>query len=396
MMAEHDGRIVVGVDTHKHLHVAVALNARGQRLGQLSVSAERGGYEQLIAWARSLGEPVCFSVEGAGSYGQGLVRALRRHDLPVLEAGRPDRRDRRQRGKSDPLDAENAARGLLAGTTTAVPKTATGTSEMIRELKLARDTAVKARTQAIVSLKALIVTVPDELRTELQPLAKAALRERCAALRPGPITTPLAAGKHALRALARRWQTLDAEIASHDTLLDELTARAAPQLRAAFGIGPDIAAEMLILAGDNPERIRSEAAFAKLTGSCPIPASSRHHPTTQAQRRRPPPSQQRPLPLHHRPHALPPTHDRLRRPPQRRGQDQARDHPLPQTLPRPRDLPRPHTPPAHAPSHTHHLIRGRGTRPHSRPTQPPHEPPLTTIGASTRSPRASSTASRPS
>ncbi len=155
---------------------------------------------------------------------------------------------------------------------------------MLRELKLARDTAVKARTQAMLALKALVVTIADELRAELQPLSKAALRDRCAALRAGPITTPLAAGKHALRALARRWQQLDAEIAAHDALLDQLTAQAAPRLRGAFGIGPDIAAEMLILAGDNPQRIRSDAAFAKLTGTCPIPASSG---TTQRHRLNP-------------------------------------------------------------------------------------------------------------
>jgi transposase len=202
------------------------------------------------------------------------VRFLRRHELAVLEAGRPDRRDRRQRGKSDPIDAENAARAVLAGTSTATPKTADGTSEMIREIKIARDTAVKARTQAIITLKALVVTCPDELRHELQPLSKAALRDRCAGLRPGAMGTPLAAAKHALRALARRWQQLDEEIKTHDRLLDSLTAAAAPKLRQAFGIGVDVAAEMLILAGDNPERIRSEAAFAKLCGACPIPASS--------------------------------------------------------------------------------------------------------------------------
>jgi transposase len=267
-------KIVVGVDTHKHVHVAVALNDQGVRLGAVTVAADPGGYAQLVGWARALGEPERFGIEGCGSYGQGLVRFLRRHDFDVVEAGRPDRRDRRQRGKSDPIDAENAARAVLAGTATATPKTASGASEMIREIKLARDTAVKARTQAIITLKALVVTCPDDLRHELQPLSKAVLRDRCAALRPGTVSTPLAAAKHTLRALARRWQQLDAEIKTHDEILDALTADAAPALRQAFGIGVDVAAEMLILAGDNPERIHSEAAFAKLCGACPIPASS--------------------------------------------------------------------------------------------------------------------------
>ncbi len=267
-------KVTVGVDTHKHFHVAVALSEQGARLGEITVAADPGGYEQLLDWARSLGAPWCFGVEGCGSYGQGLVSHLRRHDQRVVEAGRPDRRDRRERGKSDPIDAENAARAVLAGTATGVPKSADGTSEMIREVKIARDTAVKAKSQAIITLKALIVTAPEELRGELQPLTKAKLRERCAGLRPGRLDTPLAAAKHALRALARRWQSLEREIKEHDRLLDTLTALAAPALREAFGIGVDVAAEMLILAGDNPERIRSEAAFAKLCGASPIPASS--------------------------------------------------------------------------------------------------------------------------
>lgn len=266
--------VTVGVDTHKHIHVAVALSERGQRLGDITVAADLGGYEQLLAWARSFGKPWCFGVEGCGSYGQGLVSYLRRNDQRVVEAGRPDRRDRRERGKSDPIDAENAARAVLAGKATGIPKTADGTSEMIREIKVARDTAVKARTSAIITLKALVVTAPEELRQELQPLSKARLRDRCAGLRPGEMSTPLAAAKHALRSLARRWQALEQEIKDHDQLLDTLTAHAAPTLREAFGIGVDVAAEMLVLAGDNPKRIHSEAAFAKLCGASPIPASS--------------------------------------------------------------------------------------------------------------------------
>lgn len=269
-----DRPVTVGIDTHKYIHVAVALSEHGKRLGDITVAADAGGYEQLLVWARSLGEPRCFGVEGCGSYGQGLVGYLRRHDHRVVEAGRPDRRDRRERGKSDTIDAENAARAVLAGKATGVPKTADGTSEMIREIKIARDTAVKARTQAIITLKTLVVTAPDELRQELQPLSKARLRDRCAGLRPGKVSTPLAAAKHALRALARRWQDLEREIKEHNRLLDTLTAQAAPGLREAFGIGIDVAAEMLVLAGDNPKRIRSEAAFAKLCGVSPIPASS--------------------------------------------------------------------------------------------------------------------------
>lgn len=267
--------VIVGIDTHKHVHVAVAIDAHGTRLDQLTIAAERAGYEQLLDWARALGRVSSFGIEGTGSYGQGLTSYLRRHDQTVVEAGRPDRRDRRTNGKSDTLDAENAARSVLAGRATATPRRSDGTSEILRQTKVAKDTAVKARTQAIVTLKTLIVTAPDELRAELDGLSKAALRDRCAALRPGKVSNPLAAAKHAIRALARRWIMLEAEIKEHEQIIDQLTERVAPAMRAAFGIGPDVAAEMLIIAGDRPtERLRSEAAFAKLCGAAPIPASS--------------------------------------------------------------------------------------------------------------------------
>jgi transposase len=275
MAAARNGMVTVGVDTHKHVHVAVAIGQVGEVLANITIPADRGGYEQLLSWARGYGPINRFGIEGTGSYGAGLVSYLRRHDQKIVEAGRPDRRDRRQRGKSDTLDAENAARAALAQNATAIPRRAEGTSEMLRQIKIARDLAVKARTSTIIALKALIVTAPDELRQELQPLTKAKLRERCAGLRPGAVTTPLAATKHSLRALARRWLLLDSEIADHDEIVDELTQAAAPRLREAFGIGPDIAAEMLILGGDRPaERLKSEAAFAKLCGAAPIPASS--------------------------------------------------------------------------------------------------------------------------
>ncbi len=146
---------------------------------------------------------------------------------------------------------------------------------MLRQIKIARDTAVKARTSAIITLKQIVVNAPAELREQLQPLRDRALLSRCASFRrTGSVDTTTASAKHTLRVLARRWLALDEEIAEHDELLEELTKQAAPTLYEAFGIGPDTAAEMLIIFGDNPERIRSEAAFAKLCGACPIPASS--------------------------------------------------------------------------------------------------------------------------
>ena len=267
-------RIIVGVDTHKHTHAAVAVDELGSRLGECHVRANRDGYAQLEAWAASLGRPTAFGVEGTGSYGVGLASWLRRSGYRLVEVNRGDRRSRRTNGKTDTLDAEAAARSVLSGQATAVPKSADGTVEMIRQVKIARDTARKGRTSAIVTLKAVIVTIPADLREQLEGLTDKALIDRCAGLRPGAITTPTASAKHALRSLARRWAALNAEIDDHDRILDELTSAHSPSLRDGFGIGPDTPAEMLIVFGDNPDRIRSEAAFAKLCGACPIPASS--------------------------------------------------------------------------------------------------------------------------
>ena len=177
-------------------------------------------------------------------------------------------------GRTTPLDAEAAARAVLAGVATAIPKAADGMAEMARQIKIARDTAVKARSTAMVTLKTLLVNAPGRVREAIEPLTDQKLIDRCAALRTGNILDPTGSVKHALRALARRWRTLSAEIDEHDELLDIITRAAVPTLREAFGIGPDAAAEMMSVAGDNPTPIRSEAAFAKLCGACPIPASS--------------------------------------------------------------------------------------------------------------------------
>lgn len=265
---------MIGVDTHKYIHVAVALDDFGGILGAEKFTADALGYEQLIDWSMSHGHLLTFAIEGTGSYGAGLTAAVRRRDIGVVEVMRTDRRDRRLRGKSDFLDAENAARAVLAGNADAIPKSADGAVEMIRTIKVAKDVAVKARTSAMVSLKAVLVNAPVTLREQLQPLTKMALINRCAGLRPGSVDTVEAAAKHALRATARRWQQLNDEICAHEKLLTELTASAAPALSAAFGVGADTAAEMLIVAGDNPERVRSEPAWARLCGVAPIPASS--------------------------------------------------------------------------------------------------------------------------
>jgi transposase len=241
----------------------------------MTLLASSRGYHEMESWAQSLGPVRAFGIEGTGSYGAGLARFLQERGHNVIEVNRPNRQIRHQHGKNDPLDAENAARAVLSGQARAAPKSGTSSVEMIRHLKVARDTAVKSRTQAMVTLKTIIVNAPAALRESLDGLTgKMTLIRHLAALRPGAMTSPTASAKATLRALARRWLMLDAEIKSHDADLDTLTTACAPTLKEAHGMSTGTAAEMLILVGDNPERIRSEAAFAKLCGACPIPASS--------------------------------------------------------------------------------------------------------------------------
>jgi len=267
-------RIIVGVDTHKHVHVAVAIDTLGVRLADRSFAADSGGYRELAEWAESLGRIDSFGIEGTGSYGVGLTSALRRRGHRIVEVNRGNRQARRANGKSDTADAEIAARQVLAGVAMAVPKTADGQVEMIRQLKVARDTAVKARTTAMITLKQVVVNTPPELREELSLLSDKALINRCGGFRVPRLVDTTTSAKYTLRALARRWLALNAEIADADRYLDELTTDVAPTMRQAFGVGPDTAAEMLVVFGDNPDRIRSDAAFAKLCGACPVPASS--------------------------------------------------------------------------------------------------------------------------
>lgn len=267
-------RIVVGVDTHKYVHVAVALDQVGAVIGDMAVSADRAGYTQLAGWAGGLGERVEFGIEGTGSYGAGLSSLLRRRGHRVIEVNRPARQVRYLRGKNDTIDAENAARAVLSGAATAVPKTADGSVEMIRQIKIAKDTAVKSRSQAMITLKTIVVNAPGELREQLEPLGDKQLIETCAGLRYESMDNPIDSARYTLRALAERYRGLEREARRHDRILATLTERAAPALTSLFGVGDDCAAELLLVAGDNPERIKSEAALAKLCGACPIPASS--------------------------------------------------------------------------------------------------------------------------
>ena len=268
--------VVVGVDTHKDQHVAYALDGLGGMLGELFVPTTSDGYAALVEWAANLGDVNAFGVEGCGSYGSGLFRFLRRGGHKVIEVNRPARRgERRLSGKSDVIDAEHAAREVLAGRVKTTPKAQNGSIESIRLVRIARGTAIKAQTTAMIALKAVLVTGSDELRSSLEPLTSHRLILACAALGiDGDLADPDTAMRYTLSSLANRWIALHKEVKLHTSHLRQLTEATAPELVAAFGIGPDIAGELLAAAGDNTERIRSEAAFAKLCGVSPIPASS--------------------------------------------------------------------------------------------------------------------------
>jgi transposase len=191
-----------------------------------------------------------------------------------MEVNRTDRQARRLKGKSDPLDAQAAARAVQAGQARVVPKAGDGQVEMIRCLRVARTTAMRARTQTINALKGLLVTAPAELRQQPRGPTATRLVAAAAALEPGPLTSPLAAASLALGSLARRHQALSVEIDALSSQLDRLIQTAAPELVARFGVGHDSAGALLVAAGDNPDRLRSEAAFSMLCGASPIPASS--------------------------------------------------------------------------------------------------------------------------
>jgi transposase len=267
--------VTVGVDTHSDLHVAVALDQLGRNLGTTTISTTPQGYRELESWARQFGRVEAFGIEGTGSWGAGLVRQLREHGHRLVEVNRPDRGARHRQGKNDPIDAEAAARAVLAGTATAQPKAGEGVVEMIRSLQVVRRSAQKARSQAANQLRALLVTAPAELRQQLRTSTLAELVRSASRWRIGATPdTHLLVTKHALRSLARRHQQLTEEIRDLDAQLSRLVQQAAPQLLAVKGLGPLTCAALLVAVGDQPERMRSESAFAHLCGVAPLPASS--------------------------------------------------------------------------------------------------------------------------
>jgi transposase len=275
MMAGLARSVTGGVDTHKDAHVAAVVDPLGLVLGTASFPNRAAGHAELLAWMRRHGLVAAVGVEGTGSYGAGVARHLRQAGVAVVEVNRPDRSARRRVGKSDTTDAVAAARAAVAGTHAGVPKTGEGVVETIRVLGNVRRGALRARTQCANQIHAVVDTAPAELhdawaRLRFNRLVQAAIE----APGVGELTDPAAAAVYALGHLAGRWRWLDAQIAEIDAHLDHLVATAAPRLIALFGVGTHTAAALLVAAGDNPDRLASEASFAALCGVNPLPASS--------------------------------------------------------------------------------------------------------------------------
>ncbi|RWA16087.1 IS110 family RNA-guided transposase [Mycolicibacterium elephantis] len=266
-------RIVAGADTHVDtIHVA-AISTTGALIGDQEFPTTRAGYAAAIRFLTSLGQVERIGVEGTASYGAGFTRALTAKGFEVVEVTRAVKSTRRLKGKSDPLDAYSAARTALAGEGLAAPKD--DATAGLRALHLARRSAVKHRTAVINQIKAMLVSAPDVVREKYRGLTVLKLIDALARCRPDTLTDPWAQSMlTAAKILAQRVQFLESQAEALETQIDAVVTAANPGLRAAYGVGADTAAQLLITAGVNPHRLHSEAAFAALCGVAPVPASS--------------------------------------------------------------------------------------------------------------------------
>jgi transposase len=264
-----------GVDTHLDVHVAAALDEIGGLLGVESFEASRAGNDKLVGWLRSFGPIVRVGVEGTGSYGASLARLLRGAGVEVVEVDRPNRQARRRTGKSDPADAIEAARAALSGRAQGAGKTRDGNVEAIRALVVAKRSARSTKIKTLNQIRQLGFTATDELRERFHGISRQHLGAAAASVRPRPGSDPVSfATKTSLAILGRRVLALDEEKQRLDVLLAELVTTTAPSLLTLHGVGVDTAATLLVTAGDNPGRLRNEAAWAHLCGVAPIEASS--------------------------------------------------------------------------------------------------------------------------
>ncbi|WP_419552856.1 IS110 family transposase [Candidatus Poriferisodalis sp.] len=276
-MPDSQQAVIGGIDCHTDFHVAAALDPLGRVLGTESFPATCVGYRSTHGWLASFGPVAAVGVESTGSYGAALARSLAERGCRVIEVNQPHRHLRARRGKDDAIDAEAAARKVLSGEATASAKDTTGIVEAIRQLSVARNSAVKARTAALCQIGDLLVTAPAALRAQLD--TRRTLEGKasaCARLRPDTdrLADPAQAAKAALRSLARRIAQLGAEADDLERRLDKLVAAAAPTTLSRLGCGTHHTATLLVAAGENIDRFSSEASFAHLCAAAPVPASS--------------------------------------------------------------------------------------------------------------------------
>lgn len=268
--------VVGGVDAHADSHTVAVLDTLGRRIDSAAFPTTATGYQDLHRWLTQHGQVTAVGVESTGSYAAALTRHLHAAGLRVVEVNQPHAHARARRGKSDAVDAEMAARKVLSGESSAVPKDTTGLVESVRVLKVARTGAVKARSTALVTLGALLVTAPAELREQLDAKSLQGRAVQAARLRPdlARLADPHQAAKLALRSLARQIADLDERIAELDEALTPLVTIAAPRTLALLGVGVQHGAQLLLTIGQNIGRVHDEAAFAHLCGVSPLLASS--------------------------------------------------------------------------------------------------------------------------
>lgn len=263
-----------GVDTHVDLHVAAVVDQLGGVVGIEAFETTRAGYERLVGWLCSHGHVQRVGVEGTGSYGAELARHLTRAGVEVVEVDRPNRQARHRAGKSDTVDAVAAARAALGGTAMGRPKSRDGNVEAIRVVTVARRSAASERIVALNQLRHLAFTADAQTRQRFEGLSPTRLVKAAASLRPRPADPVRYATLLAIRTLARRVAYLERESTELSGVVKPLIEATAPGLLGLYGVGYDVAARILVAAGDNPERLRSEAAWAHMCGTAPLEASS--------------------------------------------------------------------------------------------------------------------------
>jgi len=267
--------VFVGVDTHKDSHTAVIVDYYGVKLDTLVIDTNTKGFKYLDEWASEHGSIRSFGIEGTGCYGKNLAEFLSNRNYQVIEIDRVNKQHRRRHGKTDETDAHAAAKAVASGQQTKQFKQTSGDTEIVRVIQLSRNSAVKTRTQVTCQIKSLLVTAPETIRKELSGLTTLKLVSRAANWRPANhLLSVTGATKHAIKTLAKRWLSLNDEIKQHDQDLKQILEKKAPKLLKLQGVGTDVAAKLVLAAGSNPQRLKTEAAFAALCGVSPVDCSS--------------------------------------------------------------------------------------------------------------------------